>query len=133
MSETFLLKAPQPDLPQERDRLLAVVRSVVPHAEVLEVGSTAVDGVIGKQDLDILVRVALEDFVRTRSTLDREFARDTQQLSNDIYQGYLVPSTVDAALQLTVSGSRYDRFTLFLDALRKDPGLVRTYNALKRR
>lgn len=133
MSEIFLLKAPQPELPDERDRLLAAVRSVVPHAEVLEVGSTAVEGVIGKQDLDILVRVALEDFVRTRAALDREFIRDTQQLSNDIYQGYLVPSPVDAALQLTVRGSQYDRFSLFLDALRMDPALVSSYNDLKRR
>lgn len=133
MSDIFRLQEMHPELPHERERLLAAVRAAVPHAEVLEVGSTAIDGVIGKQDLDVLVRVVREDFVRTRVRLDREFARDPHQLSNDEYQGYRVPSSIDAALQLTVRQCRYDRFSPFLDALRNDPGLVRSYNELKRR
>lgn len=133
MGERFLLQLAPPDLAEERDRILAAVRSVAPQAEVLEVGSTAIAGVIGKQDLDLLVRVVPAEFVRTRALLDSAFARDAQQLSNDRYQGYRVASSVDAALQLTVRGCEYDRFTLFLDALREDPALVRAYNALKRR
>lgn len=133
MEDLFLLQAAPLDLAAERDRILAAVRSVVPHAEVLEVGSTAIEGVIGKQDLDLLVRVPLEEFARTRELLDRAFPRDAQQLSDDLYQGYKVPSTLDAALQLTVKGCGYDRFSLFLDALREDPALVGEYNALKRR
>lgn len=133
VSDIFILREPPPDLPAERGRLLACVRSAAPWAEVLEVGSTTIEGLIGKQDLDLLVRVARTDFDRTRTRLDEEFARDEQQLSNELYQGYRVPGGLDAALQLTVAGCEYDRFTHFLDALREDPALVSAYNALKRR
>jgi GrpB-like predicted nucleotidyltransferase (UPF0157 family) len=133
MSDIFELHPPPPELEQERERIDALVRTVVPHADVLEVGSTAVDGVIGKQDLDLLVRVAHENFARTRALLDAHFPRDARQLSNELYQGYRIASPMDAALQLTVRGCEYDRFTLFLDALREDPALVASYNELKRR
>jgi GrpB-like predicted nucleotidyltransferase (UPF0157 family) len=133
MSDVFRLQPPPPDLPRERDRAIAAVRAVAPHAEVFEVGSTAIEGVVGKQDIDLLVRVALEDFERTRALLDGAFERDAQQLSNELYQGYRVASPLDVALQFTVRGCRYDRFLLFIEALRDNPERIEAYNALKRR
>lgn len=130
VSDVFLLREPPPELAVERDRLVAIVRSVAPEAEVLEVGSTSAEGVIGKQDLDLLARVSLQDFVETRARLDMMFLRDVQQLSDGEYQAYRLPGPLDAALQLTVSGCQYD---LLLDVLREDSALIRAYNDLKRR
>jgi GrpB-like predicted nucleotidyltransferase (UPF0157 family) len=122
-----------PRLPGERDRVLAELRGALPEAEVFEVGSTAVPGVIGKGDLDFLVRVPPAGFAHTRASLDAWMPRNTNQLSTDIYQGYLVPSPLDVAVQLTVTGGPHDNFLVFVDALRSDVALVTEYNALKRR
>lgn len=108
------------------------MRAAVPDAEVTEIGSTAVPGVIGKQDIDLLLRVPAVRFAETRARLDAAFERDAQQLSNDCYQGYRIPSALDIALQVTVEGGPYDDFLPFLEALRASPELIAAYNALKR-
>ena len=119
-------------LARERARVVALVRAAVPFGEVLEVGSTAVDGVIGKQDIDVMVRVPAAQFAAARTVLDRHFRRNATQISNAAYQGYLVDSALDAAIQLIVAGSGYDGFVAFLERLRADAGLREAYNALKR-
>jgi len=132
--ETFHLRAPDPRLGAERTRTLALVRAAVgAEAEVLEVGSTAVTGVIGKGDIDWLVRAPAGRFAEVRARLDVAFARNPDQLSTDIYQGYLVDSPLDVAIQCTVRGGPFDDFEPFLVALRTDPALITAYNALKRR
>jgi GrpB-like predicted nucleotidyltransferase (UPF0157 family) len=129
----FRVADPDPRLPAERERVLAELRGALADAEVLEVGSTAVPGLIGKGDLDVLVRVPPERFAETRARLDAALPRNAEQLSTEIYQGYLVPSPLDVAVQLTVAGGPHDTFVAFLDALRDDPRLVEEYVALKRR
>lgn len=132
MSQQFLVRARPADLDEERDRVLAAVLAVVPReAEVFEVGSTAVPGVVGKQDIDLLVRAPLHAFARTRQALDAAFSRDPGQLSNEQYQGYRVTSPHDVAIQCTVKAGPHDTFLEFLEALRGSPELVDAYNALK--
>jgi GrpB-like predicted nucleotidyltransferase (UPF0157 family) len=134
MSTTFRIQTIDDQLlATERSRLTRLLRHLVPDAEVLEVGSTAVPGVVGKGDLDLLVRVPAEAFASTRAVLDKALRRNAGQLSNDEYQGYHLDSPLDAAVQLTVKGSDYDDFERFLDALRADPKLVIAYNLLKKR
>ena len=132
--ERFRIRSiPKARLAAERDRALARLREVLPEgAEALEVGSTAVDGVIGKGDIDLLVRVPADRFEEARAAVDALWARNPEQLSTEIYQGYSVPSELDVAVQLTVAGGPYDDFLAFLDRLRADPALVEGYNALKR-
>lgn len=113
--------------------MFATLRRLVPDADVQEVGSTAVPGVIGKGDLDVLVRVEAAAFPDLLARLDTTFPRNPHQLSNATYQGYTVPSPLDVALQCTPFGSPYDDFLPFLDALRADDALIAAYNALKRR
>jgi GrpB-like predicted nucleotidyltransferase (UPF0157 family) len=132
MPDVFVVADPDPRLASERDRVLGLLRSAVPEAEVFEVGSTAVEGVIGKGDLDFLVRVAADAFPALLERLDAVLPRNPNQLSNEAYQGYLVPSPLDVAVQATVKGGPYDDFLAFLDALRADPALIAEYNALKR-
>lgn len=134
MTERFVLRViAATELARARDTALGALRSALPvWAEVLEVGSTAVEGVIGKGDIDLLVRVPRDQFEDARAIVDQLFERNPGQLSNEQYQGYLVPSELDVAVQLTVRDGPYDSFVAFLDALRASPALVERYNALKR-
>jgi GrpB-like predicted nucleotidyltransferase (UPF0157 family) len=118
-------------LHRERERALSLIRRVVPFASVMEVGSTAIEGVVGKQDLDFVVRVTSNCFGETRSILDQTFPRNDRQLSNEEYQGYVVPSEIDVAIQLIAAQGKYDNFEKFLQALSADPSLKHAYNELK--
>src|SRR5688500_5164049 len=126
VTHRFSLRIVDPsELARARDAAIAPLRAALPGwAAVLEVGSTAVEGVIGKGDIDLLVRVPRERFEEARAIVDQLFARNPDQLSNEQYQGYLVPSDLDVAVQLTVRDGPYDSFVAFLDALRATPELV---------
>lgn len=115
----------------EKARVLDSLGALVSPEYTHEVGSTAVLGVIGKQDLDFLVRVPFNDFIETRNTLDKVFSRNPEQLSNEQYQGYHVESPMDVAIQLTTIDGPYDNFLEFLNALRDCDDLKQEYNALK--
>ena len=117
----------------ERERLLGLVRAAVPYADVLEVGSTAIPGVVGKGDIDLLARCDAVDFERMTTALDRVLVWNPDQLCTPEYRGYTCPSPLDLAVQATVRGGPYDDFEPFLDALRADATLVDAYNELKRR
>jgi GrpB-like predicted nucleotidyltransferase (UPF0157 family) len=120
-------------LKRERTRLHNLVRTATPRGSVLEVGSTAVEGVVGKEDIDFAVSVPRDYFGLVRSSLDRQLKRDPNQLSNSEYQGYILDSPFDAAVQLFVEGSQYDTFESFLQLLLNDVSLRHAYNELKRR
>jgi GrpB-like predicted nucleotidyltransferase (UPF0157 family) len=131
--ELFRLQTIDPALlDAERARIRAELAAILPLEPVHEVGSTAIAGVVGKQDLDFLVRVPPNAFETTRLVLDAHFARNPGQLSNEAFQGYRVASPLDAALQLTVIGSEHDRFLEFLTRLENSAALRAEYNALKR-
>lgn len=119
-------------LQQERERALTLLTQLVSKMFVFEVGSTAVDGILGKQDLDFLVRVPKEHFASTPLLLDENFARNPQQFSSEIYQGYIVDSELDVAIQLTIEGGPQDTFLDFLNLLRSNPELRDQYNQLKK-
>jgi GrpB-like predicted nucleotidyltransferase (UPF0157 family) len=118
-------------LMRERERLLGAVREATTIGSLCEVGSTAVEGVVGKEDIDFALIVPRNQFGLARRDLDRVFRRDPQQMSNSEYQGYRLPSTYDAALQLVVFGSKFDTFERFLSRLRESASLRRAYNDLK--
>ena len=64
MAEEFRINSIDPEaLDAERHRVLALLAARVPSEYVHEVGSTAVAGVVGKQDLDFLVLVPTRDFL----------------------------------------------------------------------
>jgi GrpB-like predicted nucleotidyltransferase (UPF0157 family) len=119
-------------LRRESERVQRLIRNIVPGASVMEVGATAVDGLIGKQDIDFVVRVPADDFPTTREALDAAFSRNNNQLSDDKFQGYLVPSEFEVAIQLTISDGPYDVFEKFLNLLRSRADLRTAYNNLKK-
>jgi GrpB-like predicted nucleotidyltransferase (UPF0157 family) len=132
-AEVFrILEIDASTLNSERSRILAALRNAIPFASVMEVGSTALEGVVGKQDLDFSVRVPEATFEDARTILDALFQRNDHQLSNSEYQGYLVASPLDAAFQLFVAGGPYDTFETFLRLLANNSSLRHAYNDLKR-
>ena len=134
MAERFYLTSPDPDLlARERTRIMELLQELTPAGSVMEVGSTAVAGVVGKQDIDFAVRVPESAFVETRRVLDAHLQRNPDQLSSAEYQGYKVVSPLDVAVQLIIVGGPYDHFERFLEALRSNPDLVKEYNSLKRK
>jgi len=116
----------------ERQRVMDLLCGLVPRSCVMEVGSTAVQGLIGKQDVDFAVCVPPRRFEATRLVLDAALQRNPGQLSDSQFQGYLVASPLDIAVQLTVEGGPYDDFSAFLAALKASAALREAYNALKR-
>ena len=111
--------------------MLGLVRKATRLGSVREVGSTAVEGVIGKEDIDIAVVVPGNLFKAARADLDRFFERDRRQISNDEYQGYRMQSDFDAAIQLTVAGSSFDTFSDFVEILLGNRLVRKAYNELK--
>jgi GrpB-like predicted nucleotidyltransferase (UPF0157 family) len=120
-------------LQSERERVLCALRNLVPFASVFEVGSTAVEGVIGKQDIDFVVRVPRDRFDSTRRILDSNFPRNPEQLSTQEYQGYVVPSSMDVAIQLIVENGKHDDFHVFAQLLASNRDVREAYNQLKAR
>jgi GrpB-like predicted nucleotidyltransferase (UPF0157 family) len=131
--EIFRIRDVEPEvLTASSLSVVTAIRTLLPEADVREAGSTAVPGVIGKQDIDIVVRVSADQFQPARSILDAACARNPLQPSTFDFQGYTVSTDPDVSLQLTVYGSQFDCFHRFLLALRSDAALLAKYNELKR-
>ena len=76
MNSTFKINnISHESLDAERNRTKRLITSTMKKTYLYEIGSTAIDGVISKQDLDYLVRVPLADFRSTRRVLDTAFTR----------------------------------------------------------
>lgn len=107
----------------------------MPFAEVFEVGSTAVPGLIGKGDLDVLVRCPAERFSELTAILDQVLSFNPEQLNDAQYRGYhwwLPDGSEGGAVQATVTGCPYDSFLEFREALLAEPRWIEAYNRLKR-
>lgn len=82
----FRIQTPQVRLiRKEKVRVLRMVRALIPFAEVKEIGSTAVAGVIGKQDLDVLIKVDNNNFGLAKRILDEFFSRNGTHGLNPLY------------------------------------------------
>ncbi|MBB1092779.1 GrpB family protein [Rhodopseudomonas palustris] len=101
-------------------------------AEVLHVGATAVPGCLTKGDLDIVVRVERKDFQAVEAALAARFARNPGSIGTDEFAAFEDEDrTPHLGIQLTAKGGEWDVFHRFVDALRADPDLMKSYNALK--
>lgn len=131
-TDVFRIKSPHLRMMRrERVRVVRFLREWLPYADVREVGSTAVPGVIGKEDLDFAIKVSADKFDCARMLLDTSFIRNPHQLSDHCIQGYNVESGLEVSLQLIVRNSPYDIFDSFLCMLKQDAELRDAYNRLK--
>jgi GrpB-like predicted nucleotidyltransferase (UPF0157 family) len=116
----------------ERERILRLIKKVIPFALPREVGSTVVEGVVGKQDLDFALRVPADRFYEAQSILDSQFSRNDVHRPVVGYQGYLVHSQLHVLIHLVVEGGVYDDdFDKFITLLTTDSELRTAYNNLK--
>ena len=137
--ETFRLAADCDVAREAADALFAVVAaelvSALPaSAEVLHVGATAVRGCLTKGDLDIVVRVDRADFAVSEALLAKRFSRNDGSIRTDEFAAFEdAGRSPSLGVQLTVKGGALDDFHPFVEALRRDPVLLRRYNDLKLR
>jgi GrpB-like predicted nucleotidyltransferase (UPF0157 family) len=117
------------------ERIAVELRVLLPaSADIRHVGATAVPGCLTKGDLDIVARIAAEDFPAADAALAARFARNIGSKRTDSFSSFEDATTMPhLGIQLTIAGGEDDTFHLFIDALRADPQLVAQYNALKRR
>ncbi|ODA66339.1 hypothetical protein A7A08_02737 [Methyloligella halotolerans] len=139
MAEPSLRLADMEAAREAADRLFAATASrlkqlLSDQAEILHIGATAIPGCLTKGDLDIVVRVAPDDFAAADQALSAHYARNSGSVRTGGFSAFEQPgSSPPLGIQLTALGGEYDVFHLFAERMREDPDLVVRYNALKRR
>ena len=124
---------------QEAQRLFrAVSKSLAqllpPTADVRHIGATAVPGCLTKGDLDIVVRVPVDQFSDADAVLASRFARNKGSVRSETFAAFEdASSQPHLGIQLVAINGPFDFFHLFVEALQQSPRLVEEYNALKRR
>ena len=108
---------------------------LLPFAEIVHIGSTAVLGALTKGDLDILVRVVTpESLARADEILARIYERNSGSDKNEEFSSFKNDAAVPPlGIQVALKGSRYDRFVIFRDRLRNSESLLQEFNDLKLR
>jgi GrpB-like predicted nucleotidyltransferase (UPF0157 family) len=112
------------------------VLALLPHADVEQVGATAVPGALTKGDVDLLVRVSEPDFASAVEVLSRRYAIHQPHNWTPTLASFKAPNTagLGVGIQLVVAGSDADGFFgPFRDALIASPALLAEYNQLKLR
>ncbi|MBJ7534414.1 GrpB family protein [Rhodomicrobium vannielii ATCC 17100] len=123
---------------EEAQRLFEAVSTSLkavlpPTADIRHIGATAVPGCLTKGDLDIVVRVASEDFDNADRVLAHRFARNEGSVCTKTFSAFEDSSSLPPlGLQLAAFDSPFDDFHQFVEALLRSPALVQEYNELKR-
>jgi GrpB-like predicted nucleotidyltransferase (UPF0157 family) len=103
-----------------------------PTADVQHIGSTAVPGCLTKGDLDVVVRVPIDQFSDSDAVLASRFARNDGSIRSETFSAFEnASSRPHLGIQLVAINGPFDFFHLFVEALQRSPRLVEEYNALK--
>lgn len=114
---------------KEKSRIL----KLIPAAEIEHIGSTAIPGSITKGDLDINVRVTVEDFDKAVEKLKTLYQINQPKNWTDTFASFKDDDSFDLPIgvQLTVIDSEYDDFISLKDLLVKRVDLLEEYNQMK--
>lgn len=126
-SEEFLDKANKL-FKEQKMRIL----SVIPNAKIEHIGSTAIAGSVTKGDLDINVRVPIDDFNDAISKLKGLYEINQPENWNEGFASFK-NDALDLGVQLTVVGSKADDFVKLRDILINNPALAAEYNQMKQK
>ena len=110
----------------------ALLKPLMPWADIQHIGSTSIPGATTKGDIDIVVRVLKEDFLKTRDILKGIY--ETHQLDNwsETFASFKDDNrALPLGIQLTIMDCEDDVFVTFRDILRSSPEMLSEYNALK--
>lgn len=110
-----------------------VISALVPEGRVEHIGSSAIPGAVSKGDLDICLIVPL---CTHAGIVSRLIAQGYQEQQDTLRTPELCmlnspASAAEHAIQLVASGSEFENFLQFRDALLANPALVEQYNAVK--
>jgi len=115
---------------RERQR----IARLLPKADVQHVGSTAIPGSLTKGDLDLLVRVAVDEFAAASRALSEIYEVHQPEEWQDDFASFALPSGGEIAVgvQLVIEAGESDRLFLgFRDLLCSRPDLRDAYSELK--
>lgn len=108
------------------------IKNLIPEARVEHIGASSIPKAISKGDLDIFVGVdaaELDSSVQRLMTL--RFHEKVDTLRTPELCMLESDSIEDIAIQVVASGSEFECFLTFRDALRSNAILVQQYNELK--
>lgn len=109
----------------------SLLQKEFPYADIQHIGGTAVPGLLTKGDLDINVRVSLDQFGEVIKVLKKLYEINQPENWSSVYASFKDDSK-DLGVQVTVKGSEKDFFVLHRDSLQRRPELVLKLNEIKR-
>ncbi|MEC1153931.1 GrpB family protein [Cytobacillus horneckiae] len=110
-----------------------IINERLPFADVQHVGSSAIPNSLTKGDLDIQVRVTLEQFPIAVQTLEALYELNEGSSKTDCFRAFKDNSTVPAlGVQLTVINSEVDFFWKFREVLLINDKYRKEYDDIKR-
>ena|SRR5579884_482379 len=108
------------------------IHELLPFAEVIHVGSTAIPGSLTKGDVDLLVRVSEDDFEKAKEKLKQLYQINQAENWKNYFASFKDDlGGIDFGAQLVVKNSSLDDFVQLRDLLIGNPQLLHEYNQLK--
>ena len=112
------------------------ISRLVPDAEIVHIGATAIEGSLTKGDVDLLVRVPVEGFSAAVAALRSSYTVHQADNWTPTFASFKddARGELPIGIQAAVKGSDEDiTFLALLELLRSRPDLVEKYDDLKRR
>jgi GrpB-like predicted nucleotidyltransferase (UPF0157 family) len=124
----------QPLAQEVFSRLRILIKEVLPAAQIEHIGSSSIQGVLSKGDLDIFVGVEPAHFTEATVALESlGFRIKHDSLRTESLCPFEFPNyPLDVGVQLVALGSRFEFFRLFRDQMNKNAKLRAAYNRLKK-
>lgn len=109
-----------------------ILRSLIPHAQMEHIGSTAIPGSITKGDIDILVTVEAAQLAEADRMLAERFARNEGSGRSATFSSFKdEKEPFPLGIQLVARGSDDEWEFRTVQARLADPDALDAYNALK--
>jgi len=109
------------------------VHSFLPLARVEHIGSSAIEGMVSKGDLDIFLGVDKEAHTSTLEII-KSFGFEIKQgtlRTDELCMLISASYPIEVAIQVVANGSVFENFLIFRDLLQSDVVLKNEYNQLK--
>lgn len=110
------------------------IKQMIPNADIQHIGSTAIPNSLTKGDLDIQVRVSLEDFIPAVEALSKLYEVNDGSVKTNEFRAFKDDTmSPPLGVQLTVVDSEFDFFWKFRDVLLQNDQYRIEYNNLKKK
>lgn len=115
-------------------KIKAELIRLFPSADIQDMGSTAIPGLLTKGDLDINLRGDRQDFNQAVNYLKKHYKTIQLHNWNDGFASFEDESSYDlpVGIQVTVKNHKEDKFLKQRQLLESSPKLVNKYNKIKK-